>query len=57
MGRSRLIYILNAKLKNVQRWILHNILSKAHTHENCYGLKQGHSILKNVWKDYVCKIY
>ncbi|MCG3797041.1 reverse transcriptase family protein [Bacillus toyonensis] len=46
-GGFREIRSPKEKLKNIQKWILNNILSKVSPHGSCIGFKKGDSIIKN----------
>lgn len=46
-GGYRIIDAPSDKLKNIQRWILKNILNNIEIHEACIGFKKGKSIYDN----------
>ena len=46
-GGFRIIDIPSDRLKEIQSWILKNILNKIEIHEKCYGFRKGRSIYDN----------
>ena len=46
-GGFRKVDIPSERLKEIQRWILKNILNKMEVHERCYGFRKGKSIYDN----------
>lgn len=46
-GSTRVISIPSQRLKNMQRWILDNILKRYQLHDCCYGFRNGKSIYDN----------
>lgn len=46
-GEKRTIDIPSEQLKNIQRWILDNILIQYELHEDCFGFRKGKSICDN----------